>query len=147
LRGSNGPRCRCCYRQSGVARRVFALAVTLGPFADSDAPAALATGFADVPAMGIQNAVQRMHLASLQPGTLMTGNTPQAVLDAVALVRGAKSDQAAAVRSRFTRMFAATNWFAAGCALAATLYTLAGFWCLAVSVLIGAASAVLAAKR
>jgi uncharacterized membrane protein YoaK (UPF0700 family) len=123
----------------------FALAVALGPFADSDAPAALVTGFAGVAAMGVQNAVQRMHLASLPPGTLMTGNTTQAVLDAVALVRGANSDPA--VRSRFNRMFAAIVWFAAGCALAATLYAWVGFWCLAIPALIGAASAVLAAKR
>jgi hypothetical protein len=41
----------------------FALAVALGPFPDSDAPAALVTGFAGVAAMGVQNAVQRMHLA------------------------------------------------------------------------------------
>jgi hypothetical protein len=48
----------------------------------------------------------------------MTGNTTQAVLDAVALVGAAKSDPA--VRGRFNRMFAAIVWFAAGCALAAT---------------------------
>jgi uncharacterized membrane protein YoaK (UPF0700 family) len=124
----------------------FALAVALGPFPDSDAPAALVTGFAGVAAMGVQNAVQRMHLASLPPGTLMTGNTTQAVLDAVALVRGTSSDQAA-VRSRFHRMFAAIVWFAAGCALAATLYAWVGLWCLAIPALIGGASAVLAAKR
>jgi uncharacterized membrane protein YoaK (UPF0700 family) len=124
----------------------FALAVALGPFPDSDAPAALVTGFAGVAAMGVQNAVQRIHLGSLPPGTLMTGNTTQAVLDAVALVRGAMPDQAA-VRSRFNRLFAAIVWFAAGCALAATLYAWIGFWCLAVPVLTGAASAVLTSKR
>src|SRR5258707_14496535 len=91
----------------------FVLAVTLGPFADSDAPAALVTGFAGVAAMAVQNAVQRIHLGSLPPGTLMTGNTTQAVLDAVALMRGAKSDQAQALRGRFNRMFAAVGWFAA----------------------------------
>src|SRR6516165_9555768 len=61
----------------------FALAVALGPFPDSDAPAALVTGFAGVAAMAVQNAVHRIHLGSLPPGTLMTGNTTQAVLDAV----------------------------------------------------------------
>ena len=79
----------------------FALAVALGPFPDSDAPAALATGFAGVAAMAVQNAVARIHLASLAPGTLMTGNTTQAVLDAVALMRGETSDQ--------TRRFAAAS--------------------------------------
>src|ERR1700674_3260769 len=39
----------------------FVLAVTLGPFADSDAPTALLTGFAGVAAMAVQNAVQRIH--------------------------------------------------------------------------------------
>src|SRR5271155_497434 len=53
----------------------FALAVALGPFVDSDAPAALLTGFAGVAAMAVQNAIQRSHLASLPPTTLMTGNT------------------------------------------------------------------------
>jgi hypothetical protein len=48
------------------------------------------------------------------------------------------------VRSRFKRTFAAVAWFAAGCALAATLYAWIGFWCLAVPALLGAASAVLA---
>ena len=124
----------------------FALAVALGPFPDSDAPAALMTGFAGVAAMAVQNAVQRIHLGSLPPGTLMTGNTTQAVLDAVALMRGAKSDQAPAVRGRFNRMFAAVGWFAAGCALAATLYAWVGFWCLVVPAALGAASAALTVK-
>jgi uncharacterized membrane protein YoaK (UPF0700 family) len=119
----------------------FVLAVTLGPFPDSDAPAALVTGFAGVAAMGVQNAVQRIHLASLPPGTLMTGNTTQTVLDAVALIRGEKPGQTAVVRDRFKRMFAAVAWFAAGCALAATL---CAWVCLAVPALLGAASAVLA---
>jgi uncharacterized membrane protein YoaK (UPF0700 family) len=123
----------------------FALAVALGPFPDSDAPAALVTGFAGVAAMAVQNAVHRIHLGSLPPGTLMTGNTTQAVLDAVALVRGKKSDQT--VRGRFDHMFAAVLWFAAGCGLAATLYAWIGFWCLAVPALLGVASAMLAPRR
>jgi uncharacterized membrane protein YoaK (UPF0700 family) len=124
----------------------FVLAVALGPFPDSDAPAALVTGFAGVAAMAVQNAVQRIHLGSLPPSTLMTGNTTQAVLDAVALMRGDKSDQAGALRGRFSRMLAAVAWFAAGCALAASLYAWVGFWCLVVPAVLGAASAVLATK-
>lgn len=80
----------------------FALPVALGPFADSDAPAALVTGFAGVAAM-LQNAVQRMHLANLAPGTPMTGKT-------IAPIRGTNFDQAA-VRSRFNRMLAAIVCF------------------------------------
>jgi uncharacterized membrane protein YoaK (UPF0700 family) len=124
----------------------FVLAVTLGPFADSDAPAALVTGFAGVAAMAVQNAVQRIHLGSLPPSTLMTGNTTQVVLDAVDLMRGANPDQAPAVRARFNRMLSAIFWFAAGCAVAAALYAWVGFWCLGVPVVVGAASAILAAE-
>jgi uncharacterized membrane protein YoaK (UPF0700 family) len=124
----------------------FVLAVSLGPFPDSDAPAALAAGFAGVAAMAVQNAVQRIHLGSLPPSTLMTGNTTQVVLDAVDLMRGAARDQAPAVRARFHRMLRAIAWFAAGCGIAAALYAFVGFWCLAVPAAVGAASAILAAE-
>ena len=72
----------------------FALAVGFGPFEDSDAPAALATGLAGVTAMAIQNAVQRVHLAGLPPSTMMTGNTTQVVLDLVDLLRGPEPERA-----------------------------------------------------
>jgi len=121
----------------------FVLAVTLGPFPDTDTPAGLLTGFAGVAAMAIQNGVQRVHLASLPPSTLMTGNTTQAVLDAVDLLRGVNADQAAAVRARFGRTLASILYFAAGCGAAAGLYLWVGLWCLAVPVLVGAASAIL----
>jgi len=121
----------------------FVLAVRLGPFPDSDAPAALLTGFAGIAAMAIQNATQRVHFSSIPPTTLMTGNTTQAVLDAVDLMQGLPADKAAVVRPRFWRMVTAIACFAAGCAAAAGLYVFVGFWCLAVPVVVGAASAVM----
>lgn len=120
----------------------FVLAVALGPFPDSDAPAALLTGFAGIAGMAIQNAVQRVHFAHIPPTTLMTGNTTQAVLDAVDLARGASLPDAAAVRARFMRTIRGIAWFAAGCAIAAVLYDWFGFWCLAVPVAVGAATAI-----
>jgi uncharacterized membrane protein YoaK (UPF0700 family) len=121
----------------------FALAVKFGPFEDADRPLALLTGFAGIAAMAIQNALQRVHLASLPPSTLMTGNTTQAVLDAVDLLRGVKPDQAASVRARFRRTLGSVLYFAAGCGSAAGLYLWIGLWCLAVPVAVGAASAIL----
>jgi uncharacterized membrane protein YoaK (UPF0700 family) len=121
----------------------FILAVALGPFPDSDAPLALLTGFAGIAAMAIQNAVQRVHFASIPPTTLMTGNTTQAVLDAVDLIRGVEGDNAPAVRARFARTVRGILWFAGGCAVAAALYYWVGFWCLAVPVAVGAATAIL----
>src|SRR5580700_4327562 len=121
----------------------FVIAVALGPFPDSDAPAALVTGFTGIAAMAIQNAVQRVHFAHIPPTTLMTGNTTQVVLDAVDLARGAPIPDAAMVRARFTRTVRSIVWFAAGCAAAALLYDWFGFWCLAVPVAVGAATAIL----
>jgi uncharacterized membrane protein YoaK (UPF0700 family) len=124
----------------------FLLAVTLGPFANPDSPAALLTGFAGIAAMAIQNAVQRVHLSSLPPTTLMTGSTTQATIDAVDLLVGTDSEQAAAIRTRFGRLSLSILYFAAGCAAAATLYWLVGFWCLALAVAVGAAAALMRAE-
>jgi uncharacterized membrane protein YoaK (UPF0700 family) len=121
----------------------FVLAVVFGPFPDSDAPPALLTGFAGIAGMAIQNAVQRVHFASIPPTTLMTGNTTQVALDAVDLIGGIAGDNAPAVRTRFTRMLLGIIWFALGCAVAAVLYYWIGFWCLALPVVVGAATAIL----
>lgn len=121
----------------------FVLAVVLGPFPDSDVPAALLTGFAGVAGMAVQNAVQRVYLASIPPTTLMTGNTTQAVLDAVDLIWGAIQDETLAVRARFARTLRGIVWFAGGCTVAAVLYYWFGFWCLLVPVVVGTATAIL----
>jgi uncharacterized membrane protein YoaK (UPF0700 family) len=121
----------------------FLLAVAFGPFEDADRPLALLTGFAGIAAMALQNALQRVHLANLPPTTLMTGSTTQATLDAVDLLAGLSPDEESTVRTRLSRMAMSIVFFAAGCAAAALLYWLVGFWSLAVAVLIGAAAAVM----
>ena len=121
----------------------FVLGVVLGPFPDSDAPTALVTGFAGIAAMAIQNGIQRVHFGNLPTTTLMTGNTTQATLDAVDLLRGVDGDQVAAVRARFYRTVRSIFVFAAGCAIAAALYAWIGFWSLALPVAVGIASAII----
>jgi uncharacterized membrane protein YoaK (UPF0700 family) len=121
----------------------FALAVGYGPFPDPDSPAALLTGFAGIAAMAVQNAVQRVHLSALPPTTLMTGTTTQATLDAVDLLTGADAAHAAQIRARFGRLSLSIVYFAAGCAAAAVLYWLAGFWCLLLPVVVGIMSAII----
>ena len=121
----------------------FALAAIFGPFEDADRPTALLTGFAGIAAMALQNALQRVHLASLPPTTLMTGSTTQATIDAVDLLAGTAAGDAAAVRTRLSRVAASVLLFAAGCAAGALLYWLAGFWCLAIPVVVGGVAAVM----
>jgi uncharacterized membrane protein YoaK (UPF0700 family) len=119
----------------------FAMGVAFGPFPNSDVPLALLTGFAGVAAMSIQNAVQRVHLAGLPPSTLMTGNTTQATLDAIDLLRGAGGDNTPAIRARLNMTMRSIFFFAAGCAIAAALYARVGFWCLSLPVVVAAAGA------
>jgi uncharacterized membrane protein YoaK (UPF0700 family) len=121
----------------------FVLAVSLGPFSNSDTAAALVTAFAGIAAMATQNAAQRLHLGHLPPTTIMTGNTTQATLDAIDLLTGVNGERGASVRARFRRMFGSIASFAAGCAVAAFLYAEIGFWCLAVPVAVGIATAVM----
>jgi uncharacterized membrane protein YoaK (UPF0700 family) len=119
----------------------FALAVSCGPFPDANTAAALLTGFAGIAAMAVQNAVQRVHLPAQPPTTLMTGTTTQATIDAVDLITGVVGAQRDAIRARFYRLSLAILYFASGCATAALLYAWVGFWCLAVPVLVGLATA------
>jgi uncharacterized membrane protein YoaK (UPF0700 family) len=121
----------------------FALAVAFGPFPDPDSPLALLTGFAGITAMALQNGLQRVHLAGSPPTTLMTGNTTQATIDAVDLLIAPEPAKAAETGARFVRVALSIVYFAAGCAASATLYWLAGFWCLAVAVVVGAAAAIM----
>jgi uncharacterized membrane protein YoaK (UPF0700 family) len=119
----------------------FALSVAFGPFPDSDAATALITGFCGIAGMAVQNAAQRIHLGNIPPTTLMTGNTTQLVLDVVDLVSGVDEPQMAIIRARVGRTILAVGGFAGGCAVAAALYYLIGFWCLAVPIVVGTITA------
>jgi uncharacterized membrane protein YoaK (UPF0700 family) len=121
----------------------FVLAVRFGPFPDANTPMALLTGFAGIAAMAMQNAVQRVHLGSLPPSTMMTGSTVQVTLDAVDLLTGTTPEPRAPVQTRFGRLGLAICSFAFGCAVSAVLYVYVGFWCLALSVVVGLAAAVI----
>jgi uncharacterized membrane protein YoaK (UPF0700 family) len=144
LRARHAPVLRILlWAKVGLLFVFFAMAVTFGPFANADSPAALLTGFAGIAAMALQNAVQRVHLSSLPPTTLMTGSTTQATIDAVDILVGTDPEHQAAIRTRFGRLSLSIFYFAAGCAASATLYWLIGFWCLGLAVAIGAAAALL----
>lgn len=125
----------------------FALAVTLGPFPDSDAPVALLTGFTAIAAMAIQNSAQRVYFNDVPPTTLMTGSTTQATLDAVDLLWGVKGKQSSVIRARFHRLLRSISSFAFGCAAAAALYVWIGLWGLIVPVAVGVASTLIRADN
>ena len=114
----------------GLLLAAAALAIRLGPFPDGDAWPALITGMTLACAMAIQNVVQRLHLGSAPPTTLMTGNTTQVMIDAVDLLRG--TTDTVATRSRLSRMVGNIVGFAIGCAAAALLFATIGSWCFAV---------------
>jgi uncharacterized membrane protein YoaK (UPF0700 family) len=106
------------------------LAVRLGPFPNGDVWPALVTGMTLVSAMAVQNATQRLHLGAAPPTTIMTGNTTQAMIDLVDVLRGLPA--ADPTRTRLTHMAANILGFAAGCAAAALAYVYLHMWCFAV---------------
>ena len=106
-----------------------ALAIAFGPFDSGDGWAALFTGMTLVAAMAIQNAIHRIHMGSLPPTTIMTGNTVQIMIDLADLMRGVPADARGALKLRLSRMSSSVTAFAAGCAAAALIFAKQGIWC------------------
>lgn len=121
----------------------FALAVRFEPFTDGDSPQALLAGFAGIAAMACQSAMQRVHLAKMPPSTMMTGSTVQATLDLVDILTGAHPQQQPETRARFRRLSLTLLAFAIGCVMSAMIYSYAGFWCLALAVIVGILAAII----
>jgi uncharacterized membrane protein YoaK (UPF0700 family) len=111
------------------------LAVRLGPFPNGDVWPALVTGMTLVSAMAVQNAAQRLYLGAMPPTTIMTGNTTQAMIDVVDLLRGLPTADPA--RQRLANMAANILGFALGCASAALLFVYLKMWCFAVPPVLG----------
>jgi uncharacterized membrane protein YoaK (UPF0700 family) len=120
-----------------------ALALHFGPFANGDSGPALAVGLTLVAAMAIQNAVQRIHLGSSPPTTLMTGTTTQIMIDVADLTRDLPADKKQVARSRLARMTASVAAFALGCAAAAVIFSRAGVYCFMLPPLLGIGSLML----
>jgi len=123
-----------------------AVLIAYGPFSDSDAPFAVMGGMLLVAAMGIQNAIQRMHLGSAPPSTLMTGTTTQVMIDLADLCKGVSGEARTAAVGRLRKMLPALAAFAAGCAVAALLYWASLMWCFVLPPVV-AALATLGIKR
>jgi uncharacterized membrane protein YoaK (UPF0700 family) len=105
------------------------LASWLGPFANADGFAALATGMILVAAMAIQNAAHRVHLAGAPPSTIMTATSTQIMIDLGDVIHGLTPENAKATKGRLTQMTVSVFAFAAGCTLGAILYARLGVLC------------------
>ncbi|MCL6692485.1 DUF1275 domain-containing protein [Pseudomonas sp. R3.Fl] len=123
-----------------------AILIASGPFQDADAAPAFTAGMLLVAAMAIQNALQRMHLASAPPSTLMTGTTTQIMLDLADLLRGVDGAARALALGRMRRMAFAVLTFAAGCGLAALVYVWVGMWCFIVPPVVALAVALVGVR-
>jgi len=101
------------------------------PARAADASAVLG-GMLAAAAMGMQNAMMRIELASLPSTTVMTMNVTQSAIDIVTLLGrhvdpatdGAKREEA---RARLSRMWPQIAAFTAGAAAGASGYALTGF--------------------
>lgn len=119
--------------QAALLLAFMAAGLCIQPVVDPDALPAVATGLVGVAAMAVQNGTGRLVLGNHAPTTIMTGNTTQAVIDAVDILRlPAGSEPRKAAADRFRRMAPALAAFAAGAILGAVGYRFGSFWCLAV---------------
>ncbi|WP_434633690.1 YoaK family protein [Chromobacterium sp. CV08] len=124
-----------------------AAAIAEGPFTGRNPWAEFAVGMTLVTAMGLQNAMQRMHLSSAPPSTLMTGTTTQVMIDLTCLAQGETGDARTAALGRLRKMVPAILVFAAGCGLAALAYIFAKEWCFALPPVIALLTLWVSAER
>jgi uncharacterized membrane protein YoaK (UPF0700 family) len=113
------------------------MALRFGPFSSGDSIAAITTGMLLVAAMAIQNAAHRIYLASLPPTTMMTGTSTQIMIDVADVLQGLAPEASASTAARLWRMSVTVIAFAAGCGLAALLYTTIGIGCFVVIPFLG----------
>jgi uncharacterized membrane protein YoaK (UPF0700 family) len=125
---------------------VAGLAAWQGPFEDPDRGWALLVGMTLVAAMAMQNAAHRAHLSHTPPSTVMTGTTTQIMLDLAEILHGVRPEAAAVTWARLERLTLSVAVFAAGCGLAALLYTHLGTWCFCVLPLLGLCTLALRAE-
>jgi uncharacterized membrane protein YoaK (UPF0700 family) len=125
---------------------VAGLAAWQGPFEDPDRGWALLVGMTLVAAMAMQNAAHRVHLAHTPPSTVMTGTTTQIMLDLAEILHGVRPEVAAITRARLGRLTLSVTVFAAGCGLAALIYTHLGKWCFCALPVLGLCTLVLRAE-
>jgi len=116
--------------------------IAYGPFESGDSGLAFSAGMLLVAAMAIQNAVQRLHLTSVPPSTLMTGTTTQVMLDLADLLRKVDAPERATALARLRKLVPAVLVFALGCAIAAAAYIEIGMWCFALPPVVAAAVAI-----
>jgi len=116
------------------------------PHEDPNELGPVVAGLLGVAAMAVQNAGSRMILANHGPTTMMTGNTTQAVIDLVDILRGLPEEYPQA-RKRLKLLVPAIVAFTAGALLGALSYVTFSFWCLIVPIVALLAVAWMVAAR
>lgn len=101
------------------------------PVQSTDAVLPLLAGIAGAAAMGIQNAASRLVWTELAPTTVMTGNVTQIVIDLVDIIRGSA---AAGTKARLWKFLWPVLAFGVGAVGGAFAYMVAGFFSLALPV-------------
>jgi uncharacterized membrane protein YoaK (UPF0700 family) len=115
---------------------VAVIATRFGPFLDVDSGQAVLTGMVLVGAMAIQNVLQRLHLGSAPPSTLMTGTTTQFMIDVADRIYAPNGTESQS-GSRLIQLSTNILTFAVGCGAAALLYSRVGVHCFVVPPIVG----------
>jgi uncharacterized membrane protein YoaK (UPF0700 family) len=103
------------------------------PHEDPNDIGPVVAGLLGVAAMAVQNAGSRLIMSNHGPTTMMTGNTAQAVIDLVDILRGHPEENPQA-RKQFKLLVPAIVAFLAGALLGALAYVTFSFWCLIIPI-------------
>jgi uncharacterized membrane protein YoaK (UPF0700 family) len=140
-RAGRAPVASLMYAEGALLVACVGVALALGAPASATAPSALVPGMLAAAAMGLQNGLMRLELASLPSTTVMTINVTQSAIDVVTMLsrRVDPATDAAKrleARQRFARMWPPIAAFTVGAAAGAGTYALVGLVALAVPALL-----------
>ena len=139
-RASRTPVALLLYAEAGLLLVCVGVALALAAPSGATALAAVVPGMLAAAAMGLQNALMRLELASLPSTTVMTINVTQSAID-VAVMLGRRAGpvadpKRAEAKRRFARGWPPILAFTAGAATGAAGYALAGLSALALPALL-----------
>lgn len=100
-----------------------------GTFQDGDSWQAILGGMLLVSGMAVQNTVQRIHLTTIPPTTVMTGTITQLMIDFVHVMATPRSQLTESVVARVKLFTGLLIAFVVGAVIAAVLFLYVGVWC------------------
>jgi len=113
-----------------------AVIIAYGPFPTGDSWQEILGGMLLVASMAVQNTLQRIHLTTVPPTTVMTGTITQLMIDFVHVMATPRSQLTESVIARVKLFSGLLIGFVLGTLIAAVLFFYVGVWCFVGSIVL-----------